>query len=506
MRTSRNPHPSEGLVDSLSKAFEISSDGFALVNRDGTILRVNAAWLAMHGFERDEEPEVIGRSLTMFHDAGQVESELRPLLARVAKAGSAQGPLGHVRCDGGPFQTWTSLAQVDSDGDGGSCVIMSRDLSAEPTAANALRRTGGFLHSVVENIPDMVFVRDAKDLRYVLVNRAGEEWLGLPRAELVGKSDDDLFPPEDARALTERGRAVLCGGAMVDVPEELVHTRTKGARWLHTKRIPIRDANGTPRYLLEVAEDITDRKAYAEAQEELRAAQAALESRDEFLSIAAHELRNPIGAALMQAGLALRQARSEPTSVSERMLSRFKSIHRVMQRMSALVNGLLDVSKTEAGQLDVRRETVDLRAVVNDVVQLHEVELERTACDLVVRADAPVVGEWDGARIEEVVSNLVSNAIKYGQGKAIHITVTEEPDKVARLTVRDHGIGIPVDDQAHIFDRFQRAQAARSFAGFGLGLWIVKRNVEAHAGAIHVASAPGQGSTFTIDLPQRAPG
>jgi signal transduction histidine kinase len=128
-----------------------------------------------------------------------------------------------------------------------------------------------------------------------------------------------------------------------------------------------------------------------------------------------------------------------------------------------------------------------------------EDELERVKCDCTLEAPAPVVGHWDGLRLEQVIDNLLGNAAKYGPGRPISLSVKKE-GVVARLTVQDQGMGIAPEDQARIFERFERA-VSENHGGFGLGLWISREVVRAHQGRIRVESTPGQGALFTVELP-----
>jgi len=495
--------PSSTLVLLLLKAFELSSDGITLVTADHTLVRANGSWLEMHGFERGDEAAVIGRTLHSFCSPAEIGGDLAPFLDRLAKVGSAEGALGQLRCDGDPFQTWTTASRLEG-GDPASYVFLSRDLSEERAAATALRRTTGFLDSIVDNIPDMVFVKRAEDLRFVLMNRAGEELLGYAQGELLGKSDRDFFPPEQATFFIEKDRAVLQGKSVMDISEEPIQTKRKGTRWLHTKKIPVFDVRGVPQYLLGIAEDITERRAFAEAQASLLVAQEAVKIRDEFISIASHQLNNPLGAAMLHADALVRQAAEAAQRgavLPPRMAGSIDSLHRVIVRMAMLVATLLDVSKIEAGRLELRREDVDLAELVRETVALLAPQLTRCGSELKIVADGPVMGSWDRLRLGEVVANLVSNAIKYGHNAPIDIAVARHREGWARLTVHDRGIGIAAEDQENIWKRFQRAGTARSVPGLGLGLWIARQFVLAHDGKITVESSPGEGSTFVVDLP-----
>jgi anti-sigma regulatory factor (Ser/Thr protein kinase) len=174
---------------------------------------------------------------------------------------------------------------------------------------------------------------------------------------------------------------------------------------------------------------------------------------------------------------------------------------RQTRRIAKLVASLLDVSRITAGRLDLEVEEVDLATVVQEVLSRHEEELQAAGCALTVRCAGPAVGTWDRLRLDQVVTNLVSNAVKYGAGRPVEVLVRAD-DHTATLMVRDHGIGIPPEHQKRIFDRFERVVSGRHYGGFGLGLWIVRQIVEAFGGSIDVASQPGEGSTFTVQFPR----
>src|SRR4029079_9376853 len=167
---------------------------------------------------------------------------------------------------------------------------------------------------------------------------------------------------------------------------------------------------------------------------------------------------------------------------------------RQLRRLGSLIGLLLDVSRIQAGRIELDRRLIDLRAVVGEsAAQLAE-DFSRSGSVLAVRGDGPVIGLWDGSRMEQLSINLLTNAIKFGDGKPIEVTVSEGVG-IARLTVADQGIGMPPDVQQRIFERFGRGVSARNYAGLGLGLYIVKTIVESHGGSVSVTSAGGGGAT-----------
>jgi signal transduction histidine kinase len=227
-------------------------------------------------------------------------------------------------------------------------------------------------------------------------------------------------------------------------------------------------------------------------------AQEAIRSRDEFLSIAAHELRTPLTALHLQLQSLADLARAAP--VDERLASRGVRAVANMQRLTTLVDELLDVSRLTLGKLTLSPEPVDLAATTREIAERFREPADCAGSSISVAALKPVEGSWDRFRIEQVVTNLLSNAMKYGAGKPIELTVTESGE-LARLEVRDHGIGLSSDDARRIFERFERAVPMRHYGGLGLGLYICRQIVEAHGGCIWAEGEPGAGARFVVELP-----
>jgi signal transduction histidine kinase len=171
-------------------------------------------------------------------------------------------------------------------------------------------------------------------------------------------------------------------------------------------------------------------------------------------------------------------------------------------RLERLIDELLDVSRITAGRLQLEPAPMQLDELVREVVDRFLDQAASSGCVITVEAE-PVVGTWDRARIDQVVSNLVANALKYGRGQPVEVAVGAKNGS-AVLRIVDHGIGIAAEEQQRIFERFERAVANRDFGGFGLGLWIARQIVETSGGTIEVASAPGAGATFTVRLPRGA--
>jgi signal transduction histidine kinase len=277
-----------------------------------------------------------------------------------------------------------------------------------------------------------------------------------------------------------------------------VHGRALGTMSIGTAKRTRAYSNEDVRFL----EELALRAALAIEHARLyRDAREAIRTRDDFLSIASHELRTPLNVMLLQTDGLLRQAKKEDDS---RLYAPLERIKRQVNRLGALVESLLDVSRITAGRLTLELGEVELGSVVAEVVARLRDEATRTGATIEVIAPAPITGNWDRLRIDQIATNLLSNAIKYGGGKPIEIDLSIVGDR-ARLRVTDHGIGIDEGNQARIFERFERAVSSKHYGGFGLGLWIVRQIIQAHGGEITIDSRIGEGSTFTADLPLAGP-
>ncbi|WP_437752523.1 AAA family ATPase [Sorangium sp. So ce1389] len=256
---------------------------------------------------------------------------------------------------------------------------------------------------------------------------------------------------------------------------------------------------------LSLAEELGSRAALALDNARLFAeAQQAIERRDEFLLVASHELKTPLTSLKVQAHLIERLLRRYQRAelAPERLDAALQVFNRQIARLGHLVDELLDVTRLNAGRLTLARAPVDLAALAREVVERMSQQLANARCQVELDVDEPVVGCWDPSRMEQVLINLLSNAMKYGAGGPIHVVVRRQSDR-ALLVVRDHGMGIAEADHARIFERFERAVSVRNFGGLGLGLYIVRWIVTLHGGTIRVESALGEGAAFIVELPLR---
>lgn len=256
---------------------------------------------------------------------------------------------------------------------------------------------------------------------------------------------------------------------------------------------------------LALAQDLASRAALAVDNARLYTeAQHAIQVRDEFLSIASHELRTPATSLVLGIQMLQRLTDGGPSrgdAAAPLTRSVLEKVDRQSQQLAHLIDRLLDVARIQSGQLRLDIESnVDLAAITREVMNGLLEHAAQSGCTLELRAEEPVTGDFDRVRLAQVVSNLVDNAIRYGAGSSVEIGAGRVGG-LARITVRDHGVGIPFERQPEIFEAFKRAASARHYGGLGLGLYIVRQIVTAHGGTIRVNSAPNAGATFVAELP-----
>lgn len=253
---------------------------------------------------------------------------------------------------------------------------------------------------------------------------------------------------------------------------------------------------------LKIAKDELQRLA---AQLEQRVAErtaeleAALRARDDFLSVASHELKTPLASLQLYVETLLRGCQRNSVELAE-VPGRLEKVRQQGRRLDKLIDNLLDVSRAANTGLTLAPEPLDLTELVADGVDRFSSELARAGCAVRLQAPGPLLGLWDRHRLEQVVTNLLANVVSHAPGGPVTIALSSDQGN-ARLTVSDSGAGIEPQAQAQVFGRFVQAAPGRSHGGFGLGLWMVREIAQAHGGSVELASSPGRGASFTVTLP-----
>lgn len=234
----------------------------------------------------------------------------------------------------------------------------------------------------------------------------------------------------------------------------------------------------------------------------LKALELAVKARDEFLLLASHELMTPLTPLELQVTAAIRLVRGRGgDGLNEDVVERLVMASRQIGRLTAVINNLLDVTRIDSGSFTTNRHRADLRGIVDGIVGRWTGLLATRRIPITVEGPDELTGDWDSRVVETIVSNLLSNAINFGNGRPIEVKLRGAANEV-EIAVVDHGIGIAPDAQERIFERFERAVSAAHYGGLGMGLWIARQAARALGGSVRLTSAPGKGSTFVVTLPR----
>jgi PAS domain S-box-containing protein len=372
-------------------------------------------------------------------------------------------------------------------------------------AEDALRESEALYQLTFEEAPLGIGHASAQG-EWIRVNRRLGEILGMSPGALVGRPIVEIGARADRAALADALAGLKEGGDTYAGEHRLAPSSGGGSAWAAVTfcALPAPGGSGLGRVLV-VAEDISERKQLElERAQLVRTLEDGIRDREDFLLIAAHELKTPITPLRLQAQSLLHEATKTPQELPADVLRKLNTIDRSTVRLEKLIDRLLDVSRLTAGELGLNRREFDLEALVRQTVDDLLGEAQRAGCEIVFQGAGPVIGQWDRLRVQQTITNLLGNAIKYGRAQPVEISVSQSQG-MARICVRDHGIGIPEEAQKRIFHRFVRLASVRHFGGFGLGLWISRHLVEAHGGQMRINSRPGQGSEFIVELPLTVP-
>ena len=542
---------SEDRYRKLSRRLEVILegvvDGITVQDQAGKIVFANGAAARSRGFDTAEAlmatpVERIALKFDVFDERGR-PFDLAKLPGRLALAGLDPEPvLLRVRDRSTAIEWWSLVRASAVPGENGRpelAVSIWHDVTSrrrEETAVRSLARATAVLSQSLDSdralaeltatlVPELadwcsVDILEDGNLRHVSV--ANVDPRKVETVTALRRSHSELGPASGIREVVRTGRSKL-HSEISDVDferaisdaEELSAVRALQLRSLIV--VPLKTRERTLGALtlattlsgrrydeqdLALAEELGRRAGIAiENARHYRDAQRAIRLRDEFLSIAGHELRTPLTALDLQLqSLLLAFTRGRIGDDSKRLEERLRKTIAHSRRLGRLVNELLDVAKISSGRLVLEPEKVDMARLVEEIIERHASELARAGSVISFETGGPTIGEWDASRLDQVISNLLSNAIKYGAGKPIDVRVFGTTETVT-LSVRDRGIGIPPEYHSKVFERFERGVSERNYGGLGLGLWIVRENIQAHGGSVRFESAPECGSTFIVVLP-----
>jgi PAS domain S-box-containing protein len=477
-----------------------------MLDREGRVQTWNAGAELIKGYAPQE---IVGRKSDVFYTTEDRDRQhADSLLVRAAANGRVEEEGWRVRKNGQRF--WADVvitARVGSSGEVVGFTKVTRDLSERREAEEQRRRRDEDLLRSEERF--RLLVDAVKDHAIVMLDPSGcvatwnggaERLEGYSAEEIIGQHQSRFRSDEDVRSgKCEEQLAIAARDGRSE--EEGWRVCKDGRRfWASVVLSAIRDGSGALVGFAEVTRDLTERRRLDEERLGRVAAEAMTRLKDEFLSIASHELKTPLTALQIEVQ-ALQRHLGEPLHAEAR--GRVARVSRSVGRLASLMDSLLDVTRIEAGQVVLRVEPVDLAEVIAHVIESLRPTALNAGCDVTLTtADEPVNGEWDRLRLEQIFSNLLSNAFKYGAGRPVGISLSRSHANVS-VEVSDGGPGIPARDLERIFGRFERATINRHQSGLGLGLYVCRNLVEAHCGEIAVRNLAGAGACFTVRLPVR---
>jgi len=467
-----------------------------MLDTEGRVRTWNVGAEIIKGYGPDE---IIGRSIETFYTPeARLQRKPARLLAQALRDGRVEDEGWRVRKDGSRF--WADVVITALYGPNGEHIgfaKVTRDSTARWRADEELRRSEERFRLLVDSVEDYAIFMLNPDGYVTTWNSGAERIKGFKSEEILGKHFSCFWPPEDVaagRCEQELERAKLDGR----VEQEGWRLRKNGSRfWANVTISAVRDACGQLVGFAKVTRDLTARRTLEQERLQRARAEEALRVRDEFLSIASHELKTPLTSVQME----MFALKDRLEALDERAERKFERLSRNVDRLSALVDALLDVSRIATGRLALSPEPLELGEVVSGMVENMRLPAERAGCNVTLTVKEPLPGCWDRLRIEQVLVNLLSNSFKYAAGTPVAIRLAREGDDTAVITVSDRGPGIPEEELPRIFDRFARAAPSQNYGGLGLGLYVSRQIATAHGGTISARNRMGGGTEFVVHLP-----
>jgi PAS domain S-box-containing protein len=495
---------------------EVKDYAIYMIDPSGIVLSWNEGASAIKGYAAEE---IVGEHFSRFFtEEDRANGRPQRLLRVACDEGRVEDQAWRLRKDGTRF--WADVVITAIHGQGGRVqgfVKVTRDLTDRRRAEELLRQSEERLRLLIDGVKDYaIFMLDPQGM-ILSWNPGAERIKGYSAEDVIGRHFS-IFYPQELRDIGHPQRELRIAREVGRYEEEGVRIRKNGEPfWANVVLTAVHDPSTSELLgFAKVTRDLTERRRAEEAMRSASAqldlersrteeVRAALRARDEFISMAAHELRTPLAALLLKLqsahSMAVKQAADGGAPLSK-LSERLDGALGQLGRLSGLIQRLLDVSSIVGGRLTLRAVEASMSHLVRRIVEDFRDAAAASGSEITLTISGTADGRWDVDRIEQVVTNLISNAIKYGAGKPIEIKVSESPERV-KIRVVDCGMGIDSADLKRIFERFERAAPVDNYSGLGLGLYISKSIVDAHGGQIAVASMRGQGSTFTVDLPKR---
>ena len=487
--------------ESLRATLYSIGDGVLATDEQARVTRVNRVAERLTGWR---ESEALGHPIDEVFDIVNEETHLKAAnpVARALVEGVIVGLANHtalVSRDGIERPIADSGAPIlDAEGKPRGAVLVFRDVSAERSAEDTIRQSEEKLRSMIASVREYALYMLDPSGRIVSWNPGAERIKGYREDEILGEHFSRFFTPEDVDA-QRPARELEIATREGRFEDEGWRVRKDGSRfWASVVISPIRDSSSNLAGFVKITRDLTEHRKAEEERMRLAQAGEAIRLRDEFLSIASHELKTPLTALQLQ--LQLLSNNDQLRAMGEKLTTNVDRARRLAERLGQLVEALLDVSRIATGQLTLNLESFEIGEVAREIAERMRDSATAARCALSVEVSGPIQGRWDRLRIEQVLMNLISNSIRYAAGQPIQVSVTREQND-AVIEVRDRGPGIPEAELSRIFERFERAASPRHYGGMGLGLYVAREIAEAHGGTIVARNLPQGGACFRVRLP-----
>jgi PAS domain S-box-containing protein len=472
-----------------------------LLDENGRVRSWNLGAQRIKGYQASE---IVGEHFSRFYTAEDVKANLPAKALHTAlQDGRYEKEGWRVRKDGTRFWADVVITPVRSaSGELAGFVKVTRDLTERRLAQENLRQSRERSRLLVENLRDYAIFFVDLNGNVGTWNSGAEQMTGYRPDQIVGRHFSILYPPEEIKeGRPSRDLEIAVRDWRVEY--EGWRLRKDGSRFQAEVAMWVlyNDRGTTVGFIISV-KDVTERNKAQEERALRLGAESALRERDDFLSVASHELRSPLSALKLYVQTILEELKSGNLEhAMAKLPERLERVRKQADRVEALISRMITVSIVAAGHIKLEPQNMDLSALASAVITDMTEAAQRANCEVSLQTPGPVEGFWSREHIEEVIRSLLQNALKFGRAKPIQIEVGAD-ETYAWLNVKDQGIGIEKADQERIFERFQRAVDTRNYGGFGLGLWISRQIVKLSGGEIGVHSTPGQGAVFTFSLPR----
>jgi PAS domain S-box-containing protein len=371
-------------------------------------------------------------------------------------------------------------------------------------AEESLAQERNMLRTLIDNLPDFIYIKDSQS-RFTTCNATVSNFMGAATPEeLIGKTDFDYYPAEQASEYYSDEQEVIRTGQSLADKDEPNAGSTGKIRWIMTSKLPLRDGEGKVVGIVGISRDITERKEAEKRLEQAKeAAELASKAKSQFLANMSHEIRTPLNAII---GISKTLSEYHSKNLTRKQVEGLEIVHRSSQRLLLLINGILDLSKIEAGKMDVRLRPFSVDALIAGIRSMAMTLNDKRAVDFVVQKSdsVPKTLVADAQKLHEILTNIVSNSVKFTKRGQIVLKIYVEGDRLY-FEVSDTGIGIDPRDLDRIFEEFTQVDSSttRKYQGSGLGLTISKKMVELLGGEIKAQSVLGEGTTVTFYVPLR---